>query len=104
MRPVDELRPLSAGRLLAIRREVCAGTEDALERGALCNARVLAECCFYGGEPAFADAGAVLDALTFPEMEELLRRWRERKPPAAVNPQFDEARFAQLREEGPGWM
>lgn len=104
MRPVDELRPLTAGRLLAIRREVCAGTEDELERGALCNARVLAECCLWGGEPAFPDAGAVLDELTFPEMEELLRRWRERKMPAAVNPSFDEARFARLREGEPGWM
>lgn len=101
MRPVDELRPLTAGRLLAIRREVCAGAEDELERGALCNARVLAECCRCGGKPAFSDAGAVLAELTFAEMEELLRRWRERKMPAVVNPRFDESRFVRLREGEP---
>ena len=100
MRVIDELRPLTAGQLLCIRREVCADTQDELERGALCNARVLAACCFCGGENVFSDAEKVLGELTFREMEELLRRWKngERVSLAAVNPHFDEARFACLQE------
>jgi len=100
MRAIDELRPLTAGRLLSIRRDVCAETEDELERGALCNARVLAACCFRDGESVFSDAREVLEALTFREMEDLLRRWKdgERLRPAPVNPCFDEARFSRLRE------
>ena len=83
MSGMDELRPLTAGRLLAIRRTVRAAGGDALEEAALCNARVLAESCFRDGEPAFADAEAVLAALTFPEMETLLERLAGQKTRAA---------------------
>lgn len=100
MNTIEELRPLTALRLLTIRQEVCAQTEDELERGALCNAQVLAECCFCGGQPAFRDSREVLEQLTFGEMEGLLRHWKDGKnvKPAAVNPQFNEARFTCLRE------
>ena len=100
MKTVDEIRPLTAGCLLSIRREVCTDTEDELERGALCNARVLASCCFCDGEPVFANAQEVLEALTFREMEDLLRRWKdgEQVRTITVNPCFDEARYAHLRE------
>ena len=48
MRDVDELRPLTAGRLLELWREG-RETEDPLERVLLCNGRILAECCFCQG-------------------------------------------------------
>ena len=41
MRKMDELRPLTAGRLLALWRE-CRETEDPLERVLRCNGRILA--------------------------------------------------------------
>jgi len=95
-----ELRPLTAGRLLTIRRETRAPAADEAERAALCNAQVLSECCFGPEGRCFPDGQAVLDALTFPEMEALLERLagREETAPAACNPRFDEARFAALRE------
>lgn len=90
------LRPLHAGRLLEIRREVRARTEDALERAALCNAQVLAESCRdENGNPVYSAAEAVLDELTFPEMERLLAAL---SGGAAGNPNFDQARFDALRE------
>ena len=68
-----EWRELSAGRLLAIRREVLRETEDALERDLLCNAEVLAESVWEDGERVYPDGAAVLAALSCREMEELLR-------------------------------
>lgn len=100
---IDELRPLTAGRLLTIRREVCTKDCDRLETAALCNARVLAESCYTDGNRTFADGQAVLEAMTFQEMETLLQRlaWRggTAAPPPAANPQFDEARFQAMRRE-----
>ena len=63
MREVEELRPLTAGRLLRIRREAERGGWDEAERGLRCNAQVLAESCFTGGEAVFADGEAVLEEL-----------------------------------------
>lgn len=100
---IDEMRPLTAGRLLTIRREVCAGTQDELEMAALCNARVLAESCYADGKPVFTNEQAVLEAMTFQEMEVLLEQLAGRggraAPPPAANPQFHEARFWELRKE-----
>jgi len=101
MHGIDELRPLSAGRLLAIWRETREVTEDPLERSLLCNARVLAECCYHEGERVFDDELAVLSALTGRQMEKLLVRLAGDtpvSPPAEVNPAFDQARFNALRE------
>ena len=69
---IDELRPLTAIRLLELWRACRKETEDPLERTLLCNARILAECCFCRGEPAFPDEMAVLGALTGQQMTELL--------------------------------
>ena len=69
---IDELRPLTAIRLLELWRACRKETEDPLERTLLCNARVLAECCFCRSEPAFSDEKAVLSALTGRQMAELL--------------------------------
>lgn len=100
MTRVETMRPLPAGRLLAIRRDVTVGESDEAVRGLLCNARVLSECCFSEGEPVFADAEAVLSALTVREMEALLRRLSgEAAPLSGTNPQFDEARFCALQKE-----
>lgn len=108
---IDELRPLTAGRLLAIRRAARGETEDELERALLCNAQVLAECCFCREEPVFRDGGQVLDAMTCREMEELLSVLAAGRgsagaaasaAPASVNPNFDGQRFRQLREGGDG--
>ena len=48
MRTVDELRPVSALRLLTIWRESGEETEDPLVRSLLSNAGVLAACCYAG--------------------------------------------------------
>lgn len=102
---VDELKGIAAGRLLAIWRETREMTEDPLERSLLCNARVLAECCYHRGQRAFADAEAVLSALTGRQMESLLKRLAEgasEEVPAEItaeeNPSFDRERFEALRE------
>ena len=96
---IDGLRPISALRLLTLWRESGRETEDPLERGILCNARVLAECCLSGGEAAFADGEAVLAALTGRQMETLLRRLAgEGTAARTVNPAFDQGRFTALEE------
>ena len=103
MNAVDELRPLTAMELLELWRESGEAAEEPLERALLCNARVLAECCYRGGERAFSDERAVLSAMTVRQMESLLLQLAEgRRQPAAPagagNPGFDEARFCALRE------
>jgi len=109
---VDELRPLTAGRLLAIRREVRREAEDELEQALLCNARVLAECCYCREGPVFRDGDEVLGQMTCREMEALLSalaagRGSAGAPvgasaasPASVNPHFDGQRFRRMREAG----
>ena len=104
MRNVEELRPLSAGRLLDIWRQCREEAEDPLERTLLCNARILAESCFSQEEAVFHSGGEVLSALTGRQIEGLLRRLAgEDDPPAGsrgqANPAFDERRFAALRGE-----
>lgn len=98
---IRELRPLTALRLLTIRRETRDSARDPLEQAALCNARVLAEACFSDGHPVFSDGGAVLEALTFPEMETLLdalaRQGRAAPRAAGQNPGFDSGRFESLQ-------
>ncbi len=100
MREIDELRPLTAGRLLELWRETREAAEDPLERTVLCNARIAAACCFSRGEPVFADARAVLAALTGRQLERLLRRLSEAEPgrEGTGNPSFDHRRFETLRE------
>ena len=100
MRKMDELRPLTAGRLLALWRE-CRETEDPLERVLRCNGRILADCCLQEGTPVYRDELDVLADLTGREMERLLRRLAEGggeipSSQAEANPAFDPARFAAL--------
>lgn len=98
---IDSLRPVTAGRLLEIWRDTREETEEPLERCLLCNAQILAECCFQGQETVFQSAAEVLEQLTGRQMEALLRRLMEEPDPAteAVNPAFDPARFRALGEE-----
>ena len=99
MRDIDELRPLTALRLLAIWRESGQETEDPLERSLLSNAGVLAECCYFQDAPVFSNQQEVLEALTTREMERLLEQLSGgRQQAASVNPAFDPARFEALRE------
>ena len=100
MRQPDELRQLTAGRLLSIWRACGAEAEEAMERSLLCNAQVLAECCLFQGEAVFSSREAVLEALTPREMETLLRRLAGGGNPAAAvkNPAFDMERFTVLQE------
>ena len=100
MREIDELRPLTALRLLTLWRESGCKAEEAMERALLCNAAVLAESCFFRKEPVFQGAEAVLEMLTPHEMEVLLRRLVEGKaaPEGAGNPAFDAQRFRALQE------
>lgn len=96
---VDELCPLTAGRLLEIRRQVYADGIEDWAVAAECNARVLAECCYDGGKRVFPDGGAVLAAMTFREMERLLAQLAGEEIPAGCgNPQFDSARFRAMKE------
>ena len=102
MRPWDELRPPTAGRLLYLWRASRDAAEDPMERSLLCNARVLAACCYREGAPAFADEEEVLTTLTGRQMERLLERLAsqtEPAAPAAMNPAFDAARFDALQKE-----
>lgn len=97
MEKIDELRPLSALRLLEIWR---ANQEaEPLERALLCNAQVLAESCLCGGEPVFQNREAVLAALTTREMETLLQQLggQGTSGSAGVNPGFCPERFAALK-------
>ena len=98
MKDVDELRPLTAARLLAIWRESGREAEDPLERSLLANARVLAECCWSQGEPAFQNSGAVLEELTAREMESFLEMLGGQRETETVNPAFDPERCQKLRE------
>lgn len=100
MRELDELRQLTAGRLLTIWRESGEAAEEPVERALLCNAQVLAESCFYQGEPVFESGETVLELLTTREMEMLLQQLAKGSAPVAAveNPAFDQARFERLRE------
>lgn len=96
----DTLRPLTAGRLLQIWREVSAAEKNEAVRGLLCNARVLQESCYLGENRLFDSVKAVLDALTVREMEALLRRLANPLEQAVkeMNPNFDKTRFQTMRE------
>nr|WP_325242353.1 hypothetical protein [uncultured Oscillibacter sp.] len=105
MREIDELRPLTAGRLLEL-WQACREAGDPLERVLLCNGRILSECCFAQGKRVYGDEAEALADLTGRQMERLLRRLAEgggppnRRPQAGtVNPEFDAARFAALWRE-----
>ena len=98
MREIDQLRPLTAGRLLAIWREGQKETQDVLERSLLTNAQVLAESCFFRGEAAFSGREDVLEALTAPEMERLLERLCGAGLSGEENPRFDMEKFAAMQE------
>lgn len=103
MRGIDELRPLTAGRLLALWRQ-CREAEDPLERVLTCNGRILSECCFFQGQRVYGDETEALADLTGRQMERLLCRLARdggpgedrRREAEAVNPEFDAARFAAL--------
>ena len=101
MEEIDELRTPTAWRLLEIWRETRESAEDALERGLLCNAQVLAESCFCQGAPAFSNGAEVLERLTAGEMEALLRRLMGEPAPLprqAENPAFNLGRYTALKE------
>ena len=72
-----EWRELSAGRLLAIRREILRLPED--------------------GERVYPDGEAVLGALSCREMEALLRELLEGAGQGGGNPNFDWRRYQALR-------
>lgn len=106
MRDVDELRPLTAGRLLELWRDT-REIEDPLERVLTCNVRILAECCRFQGKRVYGGEAEALADLTGREIHRLLCRLAEgdgeARPlaprPAGENPAFDSARFEALREE-----
>ena len=105
MRNIDELRGLTAGRLLELWREA-RSIEDPLERVLLCNVRILMECCRFRGERVYGSEEEALADLTAREMEQLLRLLAEGGGSAAPaeaggraeaeNPGFDPARFRAL--------
>lgn len=106
MRDMDELRPLTAGRVLALWWESREASGDPLERALLCNGRILSECCFFQGERVYGDGAEALADLTGRQMERLLLRLAEGgeeegnhplfPAPGAENPAFDPARFRAL--------
>ena len=107
MKTCDELRPLTAGRLLEIWRECRETTIDPLERTLLCNGRILAECCRFRGEPVYADGGDALADLTGRQIEKLLAALAEGGGHLELgsdlkqveNPAFDAERFDTMQKE-----
>lgn len=99
MREMDELRGLTAGRLLELWRD-SRNIEDPLERVLICNVRILMEACRLHGERVYGSETEVLADLTAHEMNRLLVRLAEGggvlSAPAAENPGFDTARFQAL--------
>lgn len=95
---VDELRGVTAGRLLEIWQAQRESGCDGLERCILCNAQVLSECCYFQGQRVFDSQWAVLKSLTPRQMEALLVRLANGKAASAANPNFDSGRFDALRE------
>ena len=67
MREIDELRPLTAGRLLEL-WQACREAGDPLERVLLCNGRILSECCFAQGKRVYGDEAEALADLTGRQM------------------------------------
>ena len=112
MREFDELRPLTAGRLLGLWQE-CREIGGPLERVLMCNGRIVAECCFLRGRRVYEDGAEALGDLTGRQMERLLLHLAEdggpegRRPggdgDGAEDPAFDMARFEALRGEGRTW-
>ena len=104
MRDMDELRPLTAGRLLELWRD-SREIQDPLERVLVCNVRILMECCRYQGERVYGGEQEALADLTGHEIDRLLRRLAEGggplggRSPEDANPAFDPARFEALRGE-----
>lgn len=103
MRAVDELWPLTAGRLLELWKEA-RGIEDPLERVLTCNVRILMECCRFQGQRVYGGEAEALADLTAREMDRLLKRLAEGggpldRPSGEDNPNFDTARFQALRGE-----
>jgi len=105
MRDVDELRPLTAGRLLELWRE-CREIGDPLERVLMCNGRIVSQCCFFQGRQVYGNELEALEDLTGRQLERLLLRLAEgggqedRRPgESQMNPAFDAARFEALRKE-----
>lgn len=105
MRDIDELRPLTAGRLLELWKET-RDMEDPLERVLVCNVRILSECCRFQGERVYNSGQEALADLTGQEIDQLLQRLAGgggavacRPHEGPVNPEFDAARFRALRGE-----
>ena len=98
MREWDEVRGLTAGRILTLWRESAKAAEEPLERALLCNAAVIAESFLRQGEPAFESMESVLEELTPREMERLLRDLTAGGGGGEGNPSFDAERFAELKE------
>jgi len=107
VRDIDELRPLTAGRLLGLWR-ACREIEDPLERVLRCNGLILSESCFSQGERVYKDETEALEDLTGRQMERLLLRLaeggglsgrRSERGPMEENPGFDPARFQALQGE-----
>ncbi len=96
----DGLCPPTAGRLLSIWRET-EQEKNAMVRGLLCNAAVLAESCFFEGERLFDDPEAVLETMTAREMELLLKSLAGETAllSSGENSGFDTARFRTMRRE-----
>ena len=98
MRNVDELKTLPAARILELWRD--SREIDPLERALLCNARILARCCFFEGRAVYADESEVLHDLSGRQMEALLLKLADGggslPPQPFVNPAFDLDRFRTL--------
>ncbi|MBR3641660.1 MAG: hypothetical protein IKN53_06500 [Oscillibacter sp.] len=100
MREVDTLRTLTLGELMRLWRTYRARCRDPLERAVLCNAGILARCCYCGGEAVYRNEGEVLRDMTPREMEKMIRRLAEETPRAeSENPAFDLFRFSELKGE-----
>lgn len=103
---IDQLRPLTAGKLLQLRHDPLLDQCTPEEAGLVGNALVVAACCLREGQVVFQNGQEVLEQLTAEEIEGFIRAIAagETRPPqqthAAENAGFDLSRFSRMcREE-----
>ena len=103
---LGRLTAISAWELFQAQQEALLMTPSGQGFGLCLNACVLCRALVRRGRLVFRSGEAVLQALTEPQLRSLTEQYLERfverqavSSSAAVNPNFDEARFEELRRQ-----
>ena len=96
------LRPISAWALLQAREEALCMAASQESFGICLNACVISRALLRRGRPVYESGEALLRGMTEPQLRSLTEDYLARftdcaQTPAAVNPNFDAARFEELR-------